>query len=138
MGGIQVSINGRTNIDIVFHDQNTESNSIKVVEMESSDSLSSGKVALVSGTHGPSSHTIHHNNTGYYDASGSQVSFSSITRIGLKASRPMKLTDNQGNVTIRSDADRVSFSDCAANSNLTLAPLYTSGTASYTVFLYGT
>ena len=138
MGGIQVSINGRTNIDIVFHDQHTASNSIKVVEMESSDSLSSGKVALISGTHDSSSHTIQHNNTGYYDASGSQVSFSSVARIGLKASRPMKLTDNQGNVTIRSDADRISFSDCAANSNLTLTPLYTSGTASYTVFLYGT
>lgn len=112
--------------------------SIKIVEMESSDSHDTGKVAIVSGTHDPSSHTIQHNNTGYYDASGSQVSFASIVRIGLKASRPMKLTDNQGNVTIRSDAGRVSFSDCAANSNLTLTPLYTSGTASYTVFLYGT
>jgi hypothetical protein len=132
-----VSIDGRTNVDIVFHDLDGTS-SIKVVEMESSDSLSSGKVALVSGTHDTSSHTISHNNTGYYDASGAQVSFSSITRIGLRASRPMKLADNQGNVTIRSDAGRVAFSDSAADSNLTLTPLYTSGTASYTVFLYGT
>lgn len=132
-----MSINGRTNVDIVFHDLSGTS-SVKIVELESSDSHSTGKVAVVSGTHNTSSHTIHHNNTGYYDASGNQVSFSSIVRIGLKASRPMKLTDNQGNVTIRSDADRVSFSDCAANSNLTLTPLFTSGTGSYTVFLYGT
>lgn len=132
-----MSINGRTNVDIVFHDLDGTS-SIKVVELESSDLLSTGKVALVSGTHGPSTHTIPHNNTGYYNAAGSQVSFSSITRIGLRASRPMTLTDNQGDVTIRSDAGRVSFSDCEANSSLTLTPLYTSGTASYTVFLYGT
>lgn len=132
-----MSIFGRTNVDIVFHDQDGTS-SMKIVELESSDAQTTGKVALVAGTHGPSSHTINHNSTGYYDASGSEVSFASIVRIGLRASRPMKLTDNQGNVTIRSDADRVSFSDCAANSNLTLTPLYTSGTASYTVFLYGT
>lgn len=132
-----MSINGRTSVDIVFHDISGTS-SIKIIELESTDSLSTGKVAVVSGTHEPGSHTIQANNTGYYDASGNQVSFSSITRIGLMASRPMKLTDNQGNVSIRSDAGRVSFSDAAANSNLTLTPLYTSGTGAYTVFLYGT
>jgi hypothetical protein len=137
MGVIQVSINGRVNVDIVFHDIAGD-NSIKIVELESTDSKTAGKVALVSGTHGPSTHTIHINNTGYYDASGSQVSLSSITRIGLKASRKMTLTDNQTDVSIMSDENRVSFSDCAATGNLTLAPGFTSGTASYTVFLYGT
>lgn len=132
-----MSINGRTNVDIVFHDM-SGTTSIKIVEIESSDSLSVGKVALVSGTHAQSSHTVQTTNTGYYDASGSQVSFSNVTRVGLKASRPMRLADNQNHVVIQSDSGRVSFSECSESGNFTLTPLYTSGTASYTVFLYGT
>lgn len=132
-----MSISGRTNVDIVFHDMDGTS-SIKIVELESSDTQTTGKVAVVSGTHGSSSHTIQTNSTGYYDASGSQVSFSSVTRIGLRASRPMTLADNQSHITIRSDAGRVSFSECSESGNFTLTPVYTSGTASYTVFLYGT
>jgi len=132
-----MSINGRTNVDIVFHDMNGTS-SIKIIELESSDTQTTGKVAVVSGTHGSSSHTIQTNNTGYYDASGSQVSFSNVTRIGLRASRPMSLSDNQSHITIQSDSGRVSFSECSESGNFTLTPGYTSGTASYTVFLYGT
>lgn len=132
-----MSINGRTNVDIVFHDI-SGTTSIKIIELESSDSHSTGKVALVTGTHGSSSHTIQTTNTGYYDASGTQVSFSNVTRIGLMASRPMRMSDNQNDIVIQSDANRVSFSECSESGNLTLTPLYTSGTASYTVFLYGT
>lgn len=137
MGVVPVSINGRTNVDIVFHDM-SGTTSIKIVEMESSDSQSTGKVAIVSGTHAQSSHTVQTTNTGYYDASGSQVSFSNVTRVGLKTSRPMRLSDNQNHVIIQSDSNRVSFSECSESGNFTLTPLYTSGTASYTVFLYGT
>lgn len=132
-----MSIAGRTNVDIVFHDM-SGTTSIKIVEMESSDAMTSGKVAMISATHGATSHTINTNNTGYYDASGTQVSFSTVTRIGLKASRPMTLADNQSHITIRSDSSRVSFSECSESGNFTLTPIYTSGTASYTVFLYGT
>jgi hypothetical protein len=132
-----MSINGRTNVDIVFHDM-SGTTSIKIIELESSDSQTTGKVAVVSGTHSTSSHTIQTNNTGYYDASGTQVSFSNVTRIGLRTSRPMRLSDNQNHVVIQSDANRVAFSECSESSNLTLTPTYTSGTASYTVFLYGT
>lgn len=136
-----MSINGRSNVDIVFHDMDGTS-SIKVVELDSSDSQSTGKVVLISGTHDDSTHTLSHNSTGYYDASGTEVSISNVTRIGFRASRPMSLTDSQGNsktVLVQSDGDRVSLTDASVSGgNLHLIPGYTSGTASYTVFLYGT
>lgn len=133
-----MSIEGRTNVDVLFHDLDGTS-AVRIVSMVSSDYLASGKVAIVSGTHGPSSHTIAKNSTGYKDASGAEVSFSTITRIGLKASHPMTLSTQGSAVIVRSDANRVSFSDASMdNGNLTLTPLYTAGTGAYTVFIYGT
>jgi len=132
-----MSIEGRSIVDVVFHD--TSGLSLKVLALESTDSQTSGKVAIVEGTHGPSSHTINHNSPGYRDAAGNLVSFSTVSRIALKSSRPMKLATHQSGVVVQSDANRVAFSDASmTNGNLTLTPLYTSGTASYTVFLYGT
>jgi hypothetical protein len=133
-----MSVTGRTNVDILFHDMDGTS-AIRIVSVVSSDSQTTGKVALVSGTHSSASHTIAKNSTGYKDASGSEVSLTNVTRIGLRASRPMTLATHGNAVIIRSDADRVAFSDASMTSgNLTLTPLYTSGTGSYTVFLYGT
>ena len=133
-----MSISGRINVDIVFHDQHTATNSLKVVEAESSESHEVGKVAIVSGTASTSHITIHHNNTGYTDASGQAVTFSQVTRIALKSSRKMTLEDNGGDTIILSDSDQLACSRVEANSNVKLTPQYTSGTATYTVFLYGT
>lgn len=138
MGSISVSINGRVNIDIVFHDQHTASSSIKVVEMESSEPHETGKVAIIKGVASTSHITIHHNNTGYIDAFGQEVSFSNVTRMALQASRQMSLEDNQANTVIFSCDNFIAYSQVDASNNVKLVPHYTSGTASYTVFLYGT
>ena len=133
-----MSISGRTNVDVLFHDVDGTS-AIRIVSLASTDPQTTGKVAIVSGTHGASSHTIQRSSPGYKDAAGSDVSFSTITRIGLASSRPMSLATHGSDVIVRSDANRVSFSDATMTSgNLTLTPDYTSGTASYTVFLCGT
>lgn len=132
-----MSIAGRSIVDVVFHD--TSGTSLKVLSLESTDSQTSGIVAVIDGTHGPSSHTISKNAPGYLNADGVSVSFSNVSRIALKSDRPMKLATHQDAVVIQSDANRVAFSDASMTSgNLTLTPLYTSGTAAYTVFLYGT
>lgn len=138
MGGLQVSINGRVNIDIVFHDQHTASSSIKVVEMESSEPHETGKVAIIKGVASTSHITIQHNNTGYVDASGQAVSFSKVTRMALQASRQMSLEDNKANTVICSCDNLIAYSQVDTSNNVKLVPHYTSGTASYTVFLYGT
>lgn len=133
-----MSITGRSIVDIIVHDTSGTS-SLKIVSLEATESLTAGKVALIEGTHGASSHTISHNATGYTDASGSEVSFTSVSRIALKSSRPMTLATHQSGVVVRSDANRVAFSEAShTTGNLTLTPLYTSGTAAYSVYLYGT
>ena len=131
-----MTMTGRITVDIVYHD--VSESSVKVTDIEATESHDSGKVAVISGTHSSSTHTIQRNNTGYTDASGSPVSFSTITRVALKASRPMTLSDNGNAIVIRSTNNLVAFSHIESSNNLTLTPLYTSGTASYTVFLYGT
>jgi hypothetical protein len=133
-----MSISGRINIDVLFHDADGE-DALRVVSLESSEPSTTGIVALVRGTHGTSSHTVNRSHPGYTNPAGQAVSFSTVSRIALKASRPMTLQTHSGEVIIRSDANRVAFTECNMTSgNLTLTPLYTSGTASYTVFLYGT
>lgn len=133
-----MSVSGRTIIDIIIHDT-SGTTSLKVLSLEATESLTSGKAAVVEGTHSASSHTISRSAPGYVDASGAAVSFSTVSRIALKSSRPMKLATHQDEVVVRSDANRVAFSEADMTSgNLTLTPLYTSGTASYTVYLYGT
>lgn len=131
-----MSVNGRANVDIVFHDQS--GSSIKVVEMESSEPQTAGKVAIIRGTASTSHITIQHNNTGYIDASGQPVTFSKVTRMALQASRQMSLQDNQANTTICSCDNHIAYSQVDTSNNVKLIPHYTSGTASYTVFLYGT
>lgn len=133
-----MSIEGRVSVDIVFHDKSVESNAIKVIEIEGTESMSSGKVAYIKGTVGTQQQTLQINNTGYRNADGAVVGFSQVTRIGLRASREMKLADNQENTIICSCDDHVAFSQINTGSNLKIKPQYTSGTASYTVFLYGT
>lgn len=133
-----MSISGRINVDIVYHDKDLATNSLKVVEAESSETHETGKVAIVRGTASTSHITIQHNNTGYTDAAGHPVTFSQITRIALKSSRKMTLEDNQGDTIILSSGDQLACSQIEANSNVKLTPKYTSGTAAFTVFLYGT
>jgi hypothetical protein len=49
----------------------------------------------------------------------------------------MKLADNQETTVICACEDQIAFSQIDTGSNLKIKPQYTSGTASYTVFLYG-
>lgn len=133
-----MSINGRVNVDIVFHDQDTATNSIKIVELEATEPMTTGKVAILSGVAGTSHITIQHNNTGYYDSAGNEVGFSQIQRMAIKASRQMSLEDNQENTRICSCDNHMAYSQVSSTGNMKIIPHYTSGTASYTVFLWGT
>lgn len=132
-----MSIEGRMTVDIVYHDK--DGSVLKVLEMEDTESHTTGKAALVTGTAGTNAVTINHTNTGYSDATGTVVNFTTITRLALKSSRDAQLTDNGNTMKIRSTSNRIAFSHSGGNcGNLTLTPNYTSGTSSYTVFIYGT
>lgn len=72
-----MSIEGRINIDALFHDKDGTA-SLKVVSLESSNAYTSGKVAMITGTCGTSAVTIQLAPTTYRDASGAAVSFTEI------------------------------------------------------------
>jgi hypothetical protein len=133
-----MSIAGRVNVDIVFHDSDDATNSIKVIDVESSESQVTGKVAVIKGTAETSPITIQQGSTGYVDAAGQPVAFTAITRMGLQASREMTLEDSQATARIRVGDNGVAYTHVNSTGDLTLTPNYASGTATYTVFLYGT
>ena len=133
-----MSIDGRINVDVLFHDKDGTA-SMKVVSLQDSATASSGKVALISGTCGTAAVTIHVAPTSYRDASGSLVSFSVITKTIVKAgANALTLTNptiavNAGSVAVV-PAETSDFDDSGQLPTVASA----SGTSSYTMIFYGT
>lgn len=65
-----MAIDGRINVDVLFHDTDGTA-SLKVVSLEGSTSHTSGKVAIVTGTCGTSQQSI--STASYRDAAGQEV-----------------------------------------------------------------
>lgn len=74
-----MSIEGRINVDVLFHDTDGTA-SLKVVSLQSSNAYTSGRVAVVTGTVGTAQTTISVNDV-YKDASGSPVTISDSERV---------------------------------------------------------
>jgi hypothetical protein len=134
-----MAIDGRINIDVLFHDTDGTA-SLKVVSLEDSTAYTSGKVAVVSGTVGTSQQSIVISD--YRDAAGQQVSFSGITRVAIQSSdREVRylMSSSPENIGLIS-IGRLAVGDInpvfAALTNHRIRT--TAGTASYTLVLYGT
>ena len=134
-----MAIDGRINIDVLFHDTDGTT-SLKVVSLEESTAYTSGKVAVVSGTVGTSQQSIVISD--YRDAAGQQVSFSGVTRVAIQSSgRELRyLTSSQPEIIGLVSRGRLAVGDInpvfAALNNHRIRT--TAGTASYTLVLYGT
>lgn len=132
-----MAIDGRINVDVLFHDTDGTA-SIKVVSLEDSTAYATGKVAIVTGTCGTTALTIATSPSVYRNASGSLVSFSTIERVAFAAT-PSATVDVQqrgagGDNSITSRSGQVAVVDTPA-----VTFVYTTaGTASYTLVLYGT
>ena len=135
-----MAVNGRINVDVLFQDTDGTT-SLKVVSLEDSQEYSSGKVAIVTGTCGTATAAISLTPTSYKNASGDFVTFLTVSRVAMQASREVELVI--GDVVCRSSGS-VSVSEPPGDllilgpSEATLQPNYTAGTASYTLVLYGT
>jgi len=137
-----MAIDGRITCDVLFHDTDGTA-SLKVVSLEDSTEYTSGKVAIVTGTCGTTEVTVDAAPSSYSDASGSTVSFSSVSRVVLSAS-PHARAFQEG---VSSDAPRL-FSaggqpaccntDPSEQNDASWFVQTTAGTASYTIVLYGT
>ena len=76
-----MSIEGRINVDVLFHDKYGTS-SIKVVTLRDSQEFPEGKVAVITGTAGTAAVTIGSaGQTTYRNAAGEQVLMNSVERI---------------------------------------------------------
>lgn len=135
-----MAIDGRINVDVLFHDTDGTA-SLKVVSLEDSTAYTSGQVSIVTGTVGTSSQSIL--STDYRDASGQPVTISTVTRVALRSSTASEVrylvSASPEIVGLVSRGDVCIGNVPAAFPNLTSHRLRSvSGTASYTLVLYGT
>ena len=141
-----MSIEGRIAIDIGFTDTYATGSvqSVQRIALTATDSYTSGKVAVLTGTITTAGTTLAIAPVAFIDASGGQVSFTSVERAAFKCSQDAVLSDVGSLTKIRSKSNSVSFANVnlASGDVVTLqrtSPVdWTAGTASYTVFLYGT
>jgi hypothetical protein len=139
-----MSIEGRINIDVLFHDKNGTA-SLKVVSLQDSKAYTTGKVAIVSGTIGTTAVTFSTSDAGdaastYRDASGGLVSLSSFSKVVIKATtqnRPLIMTDQDSGSAINVPAEEVLVYPCGINPTDGVTVRSFSGTATYTIILYG-
>ena len=132
-----MAIDGRINVDVLFHDTDGTT-ALKVVSLEDSTAYTTGKVAIVTGTVGTAALSISVAPSTYRDASGALVSLGSVERVAFAATPEAIIDATQrhfgDNNQIISRNGKVSIVDTPA-----VPSVYTTaGTASYTLVIYGT
>jgi hypothetical protein len=132
-----MSIEGRINIDCLFHDKDGTA-SLKVVSLQDSTAYTTGKVAIITGTVGTSQISIGTYATAYRDSSGSLVTFSTLSRVvfSYSGSTAKKLNDIDGNFLLSSRNSEPAASSISGNVDAFIDP--GTGTGTYTILLYGT
>ncbi len=133
-----MSIDGRFNVSALFHDLDG-SIGVKVLSLESSDAATAGKIALVTGTVGTATVTISRQPAPYTAADGSAVSFSLVERVALRASPHVELTTSTAK-TYFASGNRVGVYEMTGTERMhtTFSLRTTTGTASYSLMIYGT
>ena len=131
-----MSIEGRINVDCLFHDKDGTA-SLKVVSMQDSTEYTTGKVAIVSGTVGTSQVSLNAYSPAYMDSSGSLVTFTTLSRVvfSYSGSTAKKLNDINGNFLLSSSNNEPAASSVIGNVDAVIDP--GSGTGTYTIILYG-
>jgi hypothetical protein len=133
-----MAINGRINVDVLFHDTDGTT-SLKVVSLEGSTEYTTGKVAIVTGTAGTGTVSISIPPT-YRNADGSLSTLTSPSRVAFSATggNLVRLFD-ENLLSLQSKSGAVSVSDMEpSDDNLSIQVIGGAGTASYTLVLYGT
>ena len=138
-----MSIRGRIAVDVQFADDDTVTavKSLKSIALQDATEYTEGKVAVVSGTVGTAGVTVQTNPMlpQFRDAAGGVVSFTNVSRVAFQSSRDCVVFDQ----TLPNEVVR-SFGNCgvsdwdASGHMIRIETEFTSGTASYTLVLYGT
>ena len=130
------NVKGRIAVDVQFTDSTTSSGvqSLKTITLQDATEYTTGKVAIVTGTCGTAQDVV---DVTFINAAGNPVSFSKITRVAFSASRQCVCSDEAISYRLLSSDGRASVTEADSNLQSVLVNT-TSGTASYTLFLYGT
>ena len=136
-----MAINGRINVDVLFHDTDGTT-SLKVVSLEDATEYTTGKVAIVAGTCGTTAVAFSTLISDSRDAAGTLHSFSTVTRVALKATAGTArylLSTSPQTIGLAS-AGNAAIGDIpsAFVSPTGHAMAAISGTAAYTLVIYGT
>jgi len=131
-----MSIEGRIAIDIGFTDTYTASSvaNVQRITFTHTDAYTAGKVAIITGTCGTANVAISLAPTSFRDASGSIVSFSDVTRVAFSASAPCNYSDSDNSFT----SATIALFEEEGLPDIGVSRTGTSGTASYTLVIYGT
>lgn len=130
-----MSIRGRIAVDVQFADDDASGGvkSLKTIALQDATEYTTGKVAIVSGTVGTAGVTVSPAALAYRDASGQTVSMT-LTRLVLQS--PTLCRVQSADVTAWSLDGAPAVSNVQTGSSVVVGT--TSGTAAYTLVLYGT
>ena len=141
-----MSLLGRFAIDVNFTDSTLSdlTKSVKTVALQHATEYSDGKVAVVTGTVGTAVINVDCNAPAFADSSGAAVTFSTISRLAFSATGPNMVrcaSDQLDGVgyamTVYSRANQIAVSESLEDNEFEIGVVGTSGTASYTLVLYG-
>lgn len=138
-------IRGRFGVDVQFADSTTANavQSLKTVTLQGATEYDFGKVALVIGTCGTAVVTVPVSPTTYRNSAGDILSFASVSRVAFSASGPnMVACDGSGGCgiedwTIYSRANQIAVSESLETVAFSVNVYGTTGTASFTLVMYG-
>jgi hypothetical protein len=138
-----MSVSGRIAIDVEFLDRTATAagSSLNTLTLRDATEYTSGKVAIVTGTVGTTALVISTANLSppYRDAAGQAVSFASVSRIAFESTRDCVAQDEGDFLNRLRSNNQLAVGNWAQVGNaIELEPQFTSGTASYTLVIYGT
>jgi hypothetical protein len=131
-----MAINGRINVDVLFHDTDGTT-SLKVVSLDDSTEYTTGKVAIVTGTLGTAAATVSISPTTYRNAAGELVSFDAVSRL-VTAVTVDKVRLESTSINLTCIPGQPNIVTGSLFSDIELIPDGTVTGSSYTLVMYGT
>lgn len=138
---MSTSLDGRIAIDVGFASKSDDGSvqSVKKLTLTDTVAYTSGKVALLKGTLETGGATINWTQLSpeYRDAAGSSVSFINVSRIGFLSTRDAYCSSTGSINRIRSSGELSINHWNSLDTSISINAVFTSGTAAYTLVLYG-
>jgi hypothetical protein len=139
------NVRGRFAADVQFTDSTTSDGvqSLKTITLQGASEYDFGKVALVSGTCGTAVVTVPVSPTTYRNSAGNILSFASVSRVAFSASGAnLVACDGSGGCgiedwTIYSRAGQIAISESLETVAFSVNVYGTTGTAAFTLVMYG-